>query len=397
MSRLTGVLRHIIGGVEAVSADKELIQRDKEWAGLAKHLTLTPKNSFSWEVFAGAAARLSGNKAVKDAKLVHAKLLEQLSGVFGETVTGDALLTCAEWVFDLLKANLHAPGAAPVRRELQSRLGTLSDAQFSTLVALTGSCLARPRALPPPLPPPPPNTSRVPRQSAARRWGRKLGLDWDRHTCTIPVKALVAGAGYGYGRSRRPNAIAQCWRPVSARNAVVVQPRVWRRRGRRCCRARRPCCSSCTAFSGVPCPTKRHSSANRGKRTGCRCKEGAAVVRHDEGGSHTDRHGRCDQCRVACRTVRLSWAVQTVNQPVVPDTILLVPVRRCEQHVLMSGSDVFDIDHLAVTLLSALKSTGGDAGIQTALFEVLGSVEGAGMAGRCVSMAAGPGLEELLV
>ena len=95
--------------------------------------------------------------------------------------------------------------------------------------------------------------------------------------------------------------------------------------------------------------------------------------------------------------MRLSWAVQTVNQPVVPDTILLVPVRRCEQHVLMSGSDVFDIDHLAVTLLSALKSTGGDAGIQTALFEVLGSVEGAGMAGRCVSMAAGPGLEELLV
>ncbi len=52
---------------------------------------------------------------------------------------------------------------------------------------------------------------------------------------------------------------------------------------------------------------------------------------------------------------------------------------RCEQHVLMTGSDVFDVDHLAMTLLSALKSSGGDAGVQTALFEVLGSIEDAGV------------------
>ena len=51
---------------------------------------------------------------------------------------------------------------------------------------------------------------------------------------------------------------------------------------------------------------------------------------------------------------------------------------RCEQHLLFTGTDVFDLDQLAKTLHSAMKSPGGDAGVQTALFEVLGSIEGAG-------------------
>ncbi len=139
--RLSSVLRSVIGGVAIVSDEKEQLHRDKEWAALAKRQAAVPRNPFSWEAFAGPAAALTGNKAVKDAKLAHAKLLATISDVFGETVTGDALLSCGQWVFELLQANLHSPATPAVKRELQSKLGTVTDSQHSTLVGLTGSCV----------------------------------------------------------------------------------------------------------------------------------------------------------------------------------------------------------------------------------------------------------------
>jgi hypothetical protein len=101
------------------------------------------RHSFSWEDFCGgaaAAAQLApGARDVKDAKHAHSKLLACVSEALGaEAVTSDALAECAGVVFDALVAD--PAGGSGARREVQDKLGPVSDAAFTALCAHASAC-----------------------------------------------------------------------------------------------------------------------------------------------------------------------------------------------------------------------------------------------------------------
>lgn len=94
------------------------------------------RHSFSWEDFCGGAAAAAhlppGARDVKDAKHAHSKLLACISEAMGaEGVTSDALAECAGTVYETLSAD--AAGGIGARREVQERLGPVSDAAFTAL------------------------------------------------------------------------------------------------------------------------------------------------------------------------------------------------------------------------------------------------------------------------
>lgn len=55
----------------------------------------------------------------------------------------------------------------------------------------------------------------------------------------------------------------------------------------------------------------------------------------------------------------------------------------CDQYIALAPACGFDVQTLALSILNALRDKGGDAGVQSALFDLLGASDDTGGARRC--------------